>query len=421
MSRSHRQNNPHEGILSKLLLASLSTPSVNPTFGKDQETANAEAGGKQVDVENPYKKTGFFKQMFGNMANENNLNYQLGLQNQSREQGNKIALLEKQNQLNRDNFLLENAEAIKNSVRQNIANKYGITEESHPELYKQYQQQVLPSIVQNQFSEQQALQAKNTSEAGLASDLSQQTRPTRLQTGLAEANTGLLAARTGESGAAAGLRRQPMVNSNLDMLARTAPLERSIDLQSKSLVPLGDNRLLTLGNSPTVTSFPSSQETQMAGLLGNPAPRVSSEPFGSAEGIKLSDGTFIPKVGGKVTSPLSGVINAASSSGFNAGKMPSNFISPPTPFEQRSTPMISSPSIQAPTQQPSLTPPISGTFPYETRGGTVNVPLSMGNIDVPNDFSNRLSSAPLDVRMPMFKAFVDAEMRRRMKNANIGF
>lgn len=421
MSSPGRQSRSPQGWGTQLLAALLGNARENTNFGKDEETANAEAGGKKVDVESPYKKAGF-RSVFGDPSDTYNAQFRIANYQTGKEQAGRMALLEREYQLRRDNFLLEKGDEIKGLVDKQIAEKYGITKESHPELYAKYQQQILPGIVENRFSEQQALQAKNTSEAGLASDLSQQTRPTRLQTGLAEANTGLLAARTGESGAAAGLRRQPMVNSNLDMLARTAPLERSIDLQNKSLVPIGDNKLLTLGNSPTVTSFPTSQETQMAGLLGQPAPRISSEPFGSAEGIKLSDGTFIPKVGGKVTSPLSGVINAASGNiNHGGGKMPSNFISPPTPFEQRSTPMISSPSIQAPAQQPSLTPPVSGTFPYETRGGTVNVPLSMGDIDIPTDFSNRLSTAPNDIRMPMFKAFVDAEMRRRMKNANIGF
>jgi len=335
MSSPGRQSRSPQGWGTQLLTAILGTPRENPNFGKDQESANMEKGGRQVDVESPFKKAGF-RSVFGDPSDVKNVEYRIGNKMLEKEYGLRGGLVEKQAQMARDNFLLENAENIKNSVRQNIANKYGITEESHPELYKQYQSQILPGIVQNQFAEQQALASKSANEAGLASDLSQQTRPTRLQTGLTEANTGLLGARTGESQAAAGLRRQPVINSNLDMMARLAPQRTGIEMQRESLLPLGHDRLLTLGNSPSITQFPSQEQTQMATLLGQPAPRISSQPFGTQDGITLSDGTFIPKAGGKVTSPFENVINATTPLPQGGSRaMPNNFIRPTSPFESR--------------------------------------------------------------------------------------
>jgi hypothetical protein len=90
--------------------------------------------------------------------------------------------------------------------------------------------------------------------------------------------------------------------------------------------------------------------------------------------------------------------------------------------QQTQKPIASALNVTQPITRQDLIDEDIIEIPYETKEGTVRVPQSMTDIDIPKELSDQLNSIPeSSVRASVMKAYVDSIMKQRMKKAGIGF
>lgn len=191
-----------------------------------------------------------------------------------------------------DDFVVKNQLAIKDEAAKKFVSNYGVTPEQRPDLWERQVQETALLAFDNEQARLKASTASSKATEGAATeaeDTRVMTMPTRQETAMADAETGL--------GLANGrAKRVPLTNRALDFSEIYKPAAQLQDLQKGEVTPFTPGVSYDIrpwqGGTRSMFRTPTTDEVLTGNAMGKPvSATTTASPFGSKQVGTKMDGT----------------------------------------------------------------------------------------------------------------------------------